>query len=182
MVDYRALIDKYYADNLPLKRILEVHSRLVCEKALRCLDAHPELGLDRDFVEEGAWLHDIGIFLTDAPSIHCHGTEPYLCHGLLGANLLRSEGLPRHARVAERHTGAGLTREQILARQLPLPPKDFLPETPEEQLICYADKFFSKTRLTDEKPLERVVDGLAKFGEAGVESFLRWYELFGEQK
>lgn len=179
MVDYRALIDKYYAENLPLKHILEVHSRLVCGKALACLDAHPELNFDRDFVEEGAWLHDIGICLTDAPSIHCHGTHPYLCHGLLGANLLRREGLPRHARVAERHTGAGLTKEQILARNLPLPPQDFLPETPEEQLICYADKFFSKTRLTEEKPLERVVAGLEKFGEAGVESFLRWHQWFG---
>lgn len=181
MVDYRALIDKYYSDNLPLKHILEVHSRLVCEKALACLAAHPELFLDHDFVEEGAWLHDIGICYTNAPAIQCHGTEPYLCHGLLGAKLLRLEHLPRHARVAERHTGAGLTKEQILARNLPLPPRDFLPETLEEQLICYADKFFSKTHLTTEKPLERVLAGLASFGDAGVETFLCWHELFAER-
>ncbi|MDE6158662.1 MAG: phosphohydrolase [Bacteroidaceae bacterium] len=181
MVDYRALIDKYYSDNPPLKHILEVHSRLVCEKALACLAAHPEHCLDRDFVEEGAWLHDIGIFYTNAPAIHCHGTEPYLCHGLLGAKLLRFENLPRHARVAERHTGAGLTKEQILARNLPLPPRDFLPETLEEQLICYADKFFSKTHLTTEKPLERVLAGLAPFGDSGVETFLRWHKSFAER-
>ncbi len=179
MIDYNALIAKYYDDNPPLKEILVVHSRMVRDRALRCLTAHPELQVDRDFVEEGAMLHDIGIFLTDAPDIHCHGTEHYLCHGLLGAELLRREGLPRHARVAERHTGTGLTREQIEARQLPLPPRDFLPETLEEKLICYADKFYSKTHLTREKPVDRVLRSLERFGEAGVLKFKEWDAMFG---
>ena len=34
-------------------------------------------------------LHDIGIFQTDAPGIHCFGSQPYICHGRLGAELLR---------------------------------------------------------------------------------------------
>ncbi len=49
-------------------------------------------------------LHDIGIFLTDAPGIHCHGTAPYIAHGYLGADLLRRERYSEDvARVAERH-------------------------------------------------------------------------------
>ncbi len=179
MMDCEALIAKYYDNNLELKEILLVHSRMVADKAMAAVRRHPELQLDADFVYEGAMLHDIGIFCTDASGIHCYGTEPYLCHGVLGAELLRSEGLLRHARVAERHTGAGLTCEQIIQRELPLPWQDFLPETLEEQLICYADKFFCKTRLTQEKPLERVVASLERFGAEGVERFLAWHKLFG---
>lgn len=179
MTDVNQLIAKYYDDNPALKEILLVHSRLVRDKALACLHKHPELNLDAQFVEEAAMLHDIGIFLTDAPAIHCHGVQHYLCHGVLGADLLRKEGLPRHARVAERHTGAGLTCAQIVARNLPLPARDFLPETLEEQLVCYADKFFSKTKLTLEKPLERVLVSLEPFGHEGVERFLSWHKLFG---
>ncbi len=179
MTDAYALIAKYYSDNPPLREILTVHSELVAEKALRCLDAHPELRLDRQFVYEAAMLHDIGIFLTDAPSIHCHGQGHYLCHGLLGAELLREEGLPRHARVAERHTGTGLTVRQIEERGLPLPHRDFLPETLEEQLVCFADKFFSKTDLRQEKTTARIEKSLRRFGEDCVKRFREWQLLFG---
>ena len=37
--------------------------------------------------------------------------------------------------------------ERIAAHGLPLPEGCYMPETLEEQLICYADKFFSKTKL-----------------------------------
>ena len=114
------VINRYYSDNQPLKELLILHSRLVADKALGIATAHPELNLDRQFVEEAAMLHDIGIFLTDADAIHCYGKYHYLCHGYLGADLLRKEGLPRHALVAERHTGTGLTLKQILERDLPV--------------------------------------------------------------
>ena len=123
-------------------------------------------------------LHDIGILRCDAPRIECFGTEPYIRHGMIGAAILRGEGLERHARVCERHTGAGLTRDDIVSQNLPLPPKDFLPETVEEQLICYADKFFSKTRLEQEKTFAQAERSLAKFGEEGLQRFLRWQQLF----
>ena len=106
-MNYNAIIDKYYADNASLRNILLVHSRAVTAKALTIVDTHPELNADRQFVEEAAMLHDIGIFLCDAHGISCFGSEPYLCHGHLGAELLRKEGYPKHARVCERHTGAG---------------------------------------------------------------------------
>lgn len=85
---------------------------------------------------------------------------------------------PRHARVCERHTGAGITRSQIIAQQLPLPVQDFLPETMEEKVICYADKFFSKTHLDKEKTVEQAIASLSKFGEEGVERFREWVKMF----
>ena len=123
-------------------------------------------------------LHDIGIFKCDAAGIQCFGTEPYICHGRIGAELLRSEGFPLHARVCERHTGAGITKAQIIAQNLPLPQQDFLPETMEEKVICYADKFFSKTHIDREKTIEQAEKSLSKFGDEGVLHFREWEKCF----
>jgi len=177
-MDYRRIISKYYDEDDALRRILVVHSEAVARKALQIAKAHPELAIDTAFVEEAAMLHDIGICQTHAPGICCHGTEPYICHGILGAAMLRAEGYERHARVCERHTGAGLSLADIVSQQLPLPHRDFLPETIEEQLICYADKFFSKTRLEEEKTIEHVERSLMKFGPEGLARFRQWEALF----
>lgn len=175
---WTGIIDKYYDDNPPLKSLLLLHSSLVARKALSIVDAHPELGADRTFVEEAAMLHDIGIFLTDAAPIHCFGKYHYICHGYLGADLLRCEGLLAHALVAERHTGTGLTLKQILERDLPVPHRDMIPISIEEKIICFADKFFSKTRPDEEKTVEQAERSLAKFGEEGVQIFREWTNLF----
>lgn len=174
------LIDRYYPaeKNAPLRHVLLTHSSLVCRKALTLARRHPELGLDLTFVHHAALLHDVGIFLCDAPAIYCYGREPYLRHGLLGAELMRKEGLPRYARVCERHTGAGLTKEEIEEQHLPLPPRDFLPETLEEKLICYADKFYSKTHLETEKTPAQALCSIARFGADGAARFEAWQKLF----
>jgi uncharacterized protein len=172
------VIDKYYSDNPPLRDLLILHSRLVADKALKVAAAHPELGLDVQFVEEAAMLHDIGIFLTDAAPIHCFGKYHYLCHGYLGADLLREEGLPRHALVAERHTGTGLTLNQILERDLPVPHRDMTPVSIEEKVVCFADKFYSKTRPNEEKSVEQAEHSLSKFGQEGVLVFREWCNMF----
>ena len=104
MRDYQQIIDKYYPEDNELKRILMVHSRKVADKSLEVAKKHPELHLDIEFLEEAAMLHDLGIFLTNAPGIQCFGTEPYICHGSIGAEILRKEGWPCHALVCERHT------------------------------------------------------------------------------
>ena len=173
------LINKYYNDNEQLRELLLRHSTDVANKALEIANNHPELAIDTDFVYEAAILHDIGVFLTDAPAIHCFGKERYIRHGILGAELLRREGFPLHARVAERHTGAGITAEDIRQQQLPLPAVDMLPETIEEKLICYADKFFSKSRPETEKTLEAASRSLQKFGGETQARFESLITLFG---
>ena len=178
-MDALAIINKYYPEDNELKHILLTHSRSVAEKALWIADRHPELNLDRQFLEEAALLHDIGVFLTDAPGIHCHGTHPYICHGYLGSELMRQEGYPRHALVCERHTGTGLTKETILAKGWGLPVKDFVPETLEEQLICFADKFFSKTKyLHEPRTMEQVVESMRKISDESAEKVVKWAAMF----
>ena len=173
-----AIIDKYYTGNDELKHILLTHSRCVADKAIQIAHRHPELDLDIQFLEEAALLHDIGIFLTDADGIHCYGKHPYICHGYLGADLLRTEGYPRHALVCERHTGAGLSLEEIKRQGLPIPHRDMLPVSTEEQVICFADKFFSKTKLDKEKSVEKALKSLSHFGNEGVVRFEHWCKMF----
>lgn len=206
-MDYLALINRYYPEDNALRRMLLHHSRQVCARALQIVERHPELGANRNLVEAGAMLHDIGIFLTDAPGIHCHGTAHYILHGSLGAQLLRNEAkqLKKEklqeeqlkaeqpqaiqlqeelhfyealARICERHTGTGLTRQTIIERGLPDPQQDLLPETIEEQIICYADKFYSKSHLERERTIPQTLQSLEKFGDEGVEKFRHWTELF----
>ena len=172
------LIDAYYPEDNERKHILLVHSRLVAEKALRIADGHPELNLDKDFLYEAGMLHDIGIFLTNAPGIFCFGDQPYICHGYLGADLMRREGYPRHALVCERHTGAGLSLDDIIAQNLPVPHRDMLPVSMEEQVICFADKFYSKTHLEREKTVEKDRKSISNFGNVGLERFDHWCEQF----
>lgn len=177
-MDYNKIIEKYYTPGTDLYNIFMRHSRDVTRRALQIVDAHPELGADRQFVEEAAMLHDIGIVRCDAPGICCHGTEPYLRHGIIGAAMMREEGYDRHARVCERHTGAGLSLHDITAQNLPLPHQDFLPETLEEKVICYADKFYSKSNLKKVKTQEQAEKSLAKFGQEGLARFKTWEKLF----
>ena len=172
------IIDKYYPEAGELKHILLTHSRSVADKALQIAERHPELHLDKEFLYEGAMVHDIGIFLTNAPDIFCLGDKPYICHGYLGADLMREEGFPKHALVCERHTGAGLTLQNIILNGLPVPHRELVPVSLEEQLICFADKFFSKTHLDREKSVEKARKSIQKYGKEGLDRFDTWCQLF----
>ncbi|MDZ7267751.1 MAG: HD domain-containing protein [candidate division KSB1 bacterium] len=166
------LIQKYYDPAGPAYRLLVVHSVLVAAKALALarayLHRHPGAALDLTFIEQAAWLHDIGILRCHAPALHCHGREPYIRHTILGREILEQEGLPAHALVCERHTGAGLTAAEVLRQNLPLPVRDYLPLSLEEKIICLADRFYVKTEhlLYQELTLPQIREKLAKHGPA----------------
>ncbi|MBR4675845.1 MAG: HDIG domain-containing protein [Victivallales bacterium] len=171
----------FYPADTPLRRLLLKHSEQVRNKALEILTASG-LQLDAQMVSNGAMLHDIGIGRCHAPSILCVGTENYIAHGIIGAAMLRSydAALEPYARICERHTGSGLSKQEILEQKLPLPPQDFFPETLPEKLICLADKFFSKSGDMREKTLSEVRHSLVKFGPdsiARLEEMIRLFSL-----
>lgn len=175
------IIERFYADAPELHRVLMKHSSQVREKALQIAETSP-LPLDLEVISNGAMLHDIGIICCHAPDIFCQGELPYIAHGIAGADMLRrlDPALEVYARICERHTGSGLTTAGIIAANLPLPHRDFLPETPEEKLICLADKFFSKSGKMAEKPLDRIRASMEKFGEDSVARFdelCRFFQL-----
>ena len=180
MYDYQRLYDKYYLTGSRARDILERHSRSVADLAAR-INARLGLGLDPEAVEAAAMLHDIGVFMTDADGIDCHGTEKYIRHGILGADLLRAEGAPEWiARVAERHTGAGISSNDIAEMNLTLPlDRVLMPETLLERLICYADKFYSKSGDMSMKSLERVRASMARHSQSTAERFELLNDEFG---
>lgn len=181
MLDCIKILEKYYSRGSELYNLLIAHSQQVANFALEIAHRNPQLNIDCDFVYEAAMLHDIGVFKTHAPSIHCVGDMPYICHGIIGREILEAEGLPRHALVCEHHTGSGLTIDEIIAQELPLPHRDMRPTTIEEKLVCYADKFFSKSRIAPAKPLEKVQADMARFGEASLNRFNELTTLFNGQ-
>lgn len=178
-MNYQDIIDKYYPAGSPLRDIYMRHCRSVANLAIEIAD-RKALETDRNEIEEAAMLHDLGIFLTDAPGIECHGSEPYILHGVIGARLLRENGMPeRDARVAERHTGAGIDKNEIIAQGLPLPPDgNFMPATQLERLICYADKFYSKSGDMKRKPMEKVLASMKRISQGSFERFLKLKEEF----
>ena len=184
MLDSLSIIQRYYTPGNDDYRVLVLHSRQVADLAVKLSQRLIEDGvpIDIEFVEEAAMLDDIGMRYTDAPGIHCHGSEPYILHGILGRRMLDSLGLFRHGRVCERHTGAGISAAEIVSQHLPItPPRDLLPESMEEKVICYADKFFSKSRLDEPaKTLERARASLAKFGEETMRRFDEMVSVFGD--
>jgi uncharacterized protein len=175
-----SLLKKYFAENRNALEIVQEHSMMVTAKALTIARGLSDPAIDLRFVEEAALLHDIGVSLTHSPRIGCHGSSPYICHGILGREILESEGLPSHALVCERHIGVGIGVKDIVQQQLPLPKRDMVPITLEEKIICFADLFYSKNpgRLRTEKSPEDIRSNLRKHGIHKVAIFEAWLREF----
>ena len=186
-MDALRVLEAFYPEDTPLRRKLLEHSRMVREEALRLAEGAVRKGmrLDLEVVSSGAWLHDVGILKCHAPDILCTGEEPYIRHGILGAEMLRRYGTERgmdleaQARICERHTGSGLAAGEIRERGLPLPVRDYLPVTLEEKAVCLADKFYSKSGDGGRKTVEAVRRGMARFGEGPAGRLEELLEVFG---
>lgn len=177
--DINFIYNKYYSDNLPLRRIVRIHSEQVANKALDiCMKKN--LLLEPDDVYIAAMLHDIGVVKCWAPDIYSRGSLPYLQHGIEGKKILENNGYSQYSSICSTHTGAGISSKEIRQNHLPLPEKDFLPQTLLEKLICYADKFYSKSHdLTREKTVQQVLIQIKKFGSDSYKRFLELHSLFG---
>jgi uncharacterized protein len=91
---------------------------------------------------------------------------------------MMKEGYPLHAMVCERHTGTGLSLEYIIENDLPLPRRNMLPISIEEQIVCFADNFFSKTHLGEERSIKKARLKLEKYGYETVQRFDKWCKMF----
>lgn len=161
--------------------IIAGHGAAVADLALKICR---RLGLEEHecrFVTEAALLHDIGVCRIHAPKLGLHGEHPYIMHGIIGREILEDERLPLHALVCERHIGVGLTVADIIDQSLPLPQRDMIPLSLPEQIICFADLFYSKSpgKISRQKSPEQVRNKLAGFGDLKVQIFDSWMERFG---
>ena len=175
------IIRKYYPEGSLSYVYLFIHSQKVTEAALKIASQNPSFKTDLEILRWSAMLHDIGIFMTQAPEIGCTGPFPYLAHGYLGRELLEKEGLHEIAPVCERHIGMGLSLKDIIGNNMPLPHREMVPVTIEEKIVCYADKFYSKNEkyLITPKPIEQIRKKIRKYGEDKIAIFEEFVKLFG---
>jgi uncharacterized protein len=175
------LLERYYDKKSKAYQILVAHGRQVAEKARKAAARVPALKPDLDFIASAAMLHDIGIFETHTPQFACFGKHPYIRHGILGSDILEKEGLPQLALVCERHIGVGISKADVRQHNLPLPKRDMIPVSIEEQIVCYADKFFSKngSGQPTEKPINEIIASLKRHGPEKVQRFESWVKMFG---
>jgi uncharacterized protein len=125
------LLKKYSPSSKDFKAVL-AHAKAVQKVALKICK---KVKCDAGFVKTACLLHDIGRFQT----------VKAVKHGIVGAKILKEEGLPKHALVAEKHLGAGITKQE--AKKLKLPAKDYLPKTIEEKIVCHADNLVFNVRI-----------------------------------
>ncbi|MFH1786994.1 MAG: IMP cyclohydrolase [archaeon] len=127
-----------------------LHCKTVRRIALKLLDKY-RIKADRQLVETGSLLHDIG-------RAKDHGIQ----HGLYSYQALRELDLPLEiCLIALHHVGSGIDRQTAV--ELGLPPADYSPITTEEKLVCFADILArGDTELSYEEALE--ADSL-KFGK-----------------
>jgi uncharacterized protein len=153
--------------------LVHTHCVIVAELAAQLLATRPQ-PVDAALVHAGCLLHDVGVYrLYDAQG---RLDRPnYLRHGILGEQVLRELGLPDVlCRFCSHHTGVGLTRDDVVRHRLPLPVADYLAETPEEEVVMYADTFHSKS-----DPPSLVTPRLARaeLARFGADKVARYDEL-----
>lgn len=127
-----------------------------------------KIAVDHEAVRLGALFHDIGRART-------HGIR----HAIVGVEMGRSIGLPENVLlIIERHIGAGISADE--AERLGLPRKDYIPQTPEEKIVSYADNLTIGTKHVDfNRALERFRQMLGPEHE-GVEMFIRQHREIEE--
>lgn len=183
--DLSTILAKYYAKESEAYKILIGHSEAVMKKAVKIaeqyMQKHPKEKIDITLVREGALLHDIGSCMTSHNILGKKEGKPYIWHGVLGRKILEKEGLPKHALIAERHIGVGITKEEIIKQKLLLPKRDMIPKIIEEEIVTYADCLFSKKLgfLKREESPEEIKAELARFGQEKVKKFEVWMKKFG---
>jgi uncharacterized protein len=107
------------------------HCHTVADFALDLAGDNPLI--NRDLLEAGAMLHDIGRGITHS-----------IFHAQAGADTCRALGLSEQiARIIECHTGAGLSADECTL--LGLLPRDCIPRTIEERIVAHTDNLVKGT-------------------------------------
>ena len=140
------------------------HCKAVSRTAVLLAGQMKRVEVDGALVRLGGLFHDIG----RARSHDIH-------HALAGVKLGRELGFPeRLLCIIERHIGAGITAAE--AERLGLPKKDYLPITPEEKIVSYADNLTKGAlAMPFEDALERFRQVLGP-GHEGIGLFVRQHE------
>ncbi len=171
-------LHKKHAPSHEAFQLVYTHCEIIWQIARQLIETS-SLRVDTELVKAACLLHDIGVYRLYLPSGEIDHAN-YVKHGILGYELLKEEGLPEKIRrFASHHTGVGLSREDVVRQRLPLPPADYLAETPEERLLMYADKFHSKSTPPKFLTAAAYEKKVAQFGKGKIEAFRKLQREFG---
>jgi len=175
-------IETLHRDHAPTREAFEAvyyHCDLVCQIAEEFF-VGLVVYLDTDLVRAGALLHDVGVYRLYNSAGELDTTD-YVRHGVLGHELLQDLGFPEEiCRFASRHTGVGITRDDVLRQSLPIPVDDYIPGSPEEELVMYADKFHSKRTPPVFVSGDSYAAGVGRWGADKVVAFDALRRRYGE--
>jgi uncharacterized protein len=174
-------LHKKHAPSQDALDLVYTHCQIICGIA-RQLHSRPgaDPAIDMDLVQAGSLLHDIGVYRLYDEDGKLDRAD-YIRHGILGYELLQEEGFPDTiCRFASHHTGVGLTRNDVIAEGLPLPPVDYLAETGEERLVMYADKFHSKKTPPVFFTAPAYAARIGRFGPGKIAAFEAMRTSFGD--
>jgi uncharacterized protein len=140
------------------------HCKAVSRTAVSLAERMKRVNVDGELVRLGGFFHDIG----RARSHDIH-------HALVGVKIGRELGFSEPLlAIIERHIGAGITAAE--AERLGLPKKDYLPITPEEKIVSYADNLTKgASAMSFEGALERFRQILGPVHE-GIDLLIRQHE------
>jgi uncharacterized protein len=140
------------------------HCVVVTKKALELAD-EVAISVNKELIKKGGINHDIGRSKT-------HG----IAHAVAGAEIAEQYGFEDGViRIIERHIGAGLTEEE--AAELGLPQRNYIPNTPEEIIVAYADNLARGERIESfEEALESFRINLG-MDHPAIERFVKMHEL-----
>jgi uncharacterized protein len=157
------------------------HCQIVAAVAAQLLARSASgFGADPAMVRAGCLLHDIGVYRLYDKAGNLDYAR-YIRHGVLGHELLAGEGYPETlCRFASHHTGVGLTAQDVLRQELPLPPGDYRAGTPEETVVMYADKFHTKTSPPAFLTGAAYAASVARFGPDKETAFAAMRAALGE--
>lgn len=171
-------LHKKHAPSDAAYELVFTHCQIVWELAEQLIKKS-NLSIDTELVKVGCLLHDIGVYRLYLPNGEIDHAN-YIKHGTLGYDLLKAEGVSEEiCRAASCHTGVGLSKKEIVEGGIPIPPADYVAETPEERLVMYADKFHTKTTPPQFMMPTTYEQQVAKFGHEKVERFKQFQAEFG---
>ncbi len=128
------------------------HVLAVSRQAIKLATQISIVPINLKLVRIGSILHDIG-------RIKTHDYD----HAVIGGQIIRedlkfSEQL---ARIAETHILGGISEEE--AETFGLPPKDYLPASIEEKIVCLSDKYFIGVKKVSIE--QRFKNWFSRYGE-----------------
>lgn len=175
-MEYFEIINRYLQFDSQVYRKYIFHCTAVTKKSVQIAKTLKLSKKEITFIEEAAMLHDIGICSVDMGNNKIG--IPYICHGIVGEQILAKEGLIKHSLVARNHIGVGLTAKQIKKKRFPLPVIDMKPQTIHQEIITYSDLFFSKGNLFLTRTSSQVRNKIGKYGTDVLKTFEDWHKKF----